>query len=83
MSEKKIDMSLKLVATRKEAIAWIKSFCGEGEGEVVTWEDIVPRERIHEYLGETQTRLAVTWGVEEGAIWMLKELFDIKEDELK
>lgn len=84
MSEKKIDMSLKLVATRKEAIAWIRQLLGEGEDDTATWEDIIPWERIKGYAGgDMEKELAVKWGVEEGAIGMLRTLFDIKEDELK
>ena len=84
MGEVKIDMRLKLVATRKEAIAWIRAFYGEWEGETVTWENVVPWERIKGYAGEDMEKeLAVKWGVEEGAIWMLRTLFDIKADELK
>ena len=80
----KIDMALKQVATRKEAIAWIRQFLGDGEDDTATWEDIIPWERIKAYAGgDMEKELAVKWGIEEGAIAMLIELFDIKEDELR
>lgn len=68
---------------REEAIDWVKSFLGNGQSNIVIWEDITTIERIQSYAGgNAKLELAVKWGIEEGAIAMLMKLFDIKEEEI-
>ena len=77
-------MALKLVASRKEAIAWIRAFLCEGKYDTATWDDIITRERIKGYAGDDlRLELAVKWGIEEGAVAMLMTLFEITKEELK
>jgi len=71
---------------REEAIKWIRSFNGTPPSEKednATWETITDIKRIRGYSGDDyKLELAVKWGIEEGAILMLMEFFDITEDDL-
>ncbi|MEA2077976.1 MAG: hypothetical protein U9O95_08165 [Candidatus Marinimicrobia bacterium] len=70
-----------MIDKRKEAIMWVKALIGEIEGtdlEYAGWYDIVP----HKDYPDSPLSTDEKWGIEEGAIQMLRRLFDIKDEEL-
>ena len=67
---------------RKEVILWVKALMGEVEGtdlEIADYNDIMTEESIDEFKDES---FEVKWGLEEGAIRMLRKIFDIKDEEI-
>lgn len=67
---------------RKEAIMWVKALIGEIEGtnlRCAFWPDIIPKKYQGTYdIMPTVEQILL----EDGAVWMLKKLFDISEEEI-
>lgn len=68
---------------REEAILWVKALTGEIEGtdlELADYTDLMTKEDIDEFKDESTE---IKWGLEEGAIRILKKMFDITEEEIE